>query len=70
MVIKTLRAQMGSKMLTSFPPDEIASTSLSEKLFSLLSEQLLSVKFTGGLCPTIFENVPTFLKVVRHCPQF
>ena len=34
MVIKTLRAQMGSKMLIRVPPDEIASATSSEKLFS------------------------------------
>ena len=34
MMIKTLRAQMGSKKLTRVPPDEIASASSSEKAFS------------------------------------
>ena len=34
MIIKTLRAQMGSKTLTRIPHDEIASAILSEKLFS------------------------------------
>ena len=31
MMIKTLRAQMGSKTITRVPPDEIASAILSEK---------------------------------------
>ena len=34
MMIKTLRAQMGSKTLTKAPTDEIVSASLSEKSFS------------------------------------
>ena len=34
MSTKTLRAQMGSKMLTRVPPDEIGATSSSEKSFS------------------------------------
>ena len=69
MLIKTLRAQMGSKTLTKAPPpDEIASASSSEKSFSLtlaasasLNQCQVSIVVRKNIEQTLFRLFVKFL---------